>query len=59
LVGSKRPKTLSILWTTTTGDMAIIYFLIFLFIAIPVVTLIYIWNLNDDRPDLGGFGGRK
>jgi len=59
LVGSKGPKTLSILWTTTTRDMAMIYFLIFLFIAIPVVTLIYLLNLRDERPDLGGFGERK
>jgi hypothetical protein len=39
--------------------MAMIYFLIFLFIAVPIVLLMYLWNLDDDRPDLGGFGGRK
>jgi hypothetical protein len=39
--------------------MAMIYFLIFLFIAVPIVTLMYLWCLDDDRPDLGGFGGRK
>jgi hypothetical protein len=39
--------------------MAMIAFLIFLFIATPIVTLIYLLNVKDDRPDLGGFGGRK
>jgi hypothetical protein len=39
--------------------MAMIAFLVFLFIAIPIITFIYIWNLEDDRPDLGKFGGRK
>jgi hypothetical protein len=36
-----------------------IYFLVFLFFATPLVTLFYIWSLKDDRPDLGSFGGRK
>jgi hypothetical protein len=36
-----------------------IYFLIFLFIAVPLTVLIYLLNYNDERPDLGGFGGRK
>jgi hypothetical protein len=36
-----------------------IYFFLFLFLATPVVTFIYLWNLKDSRSDLGGFGGRK
>jgi hypothetical protein len=36
-----------------------IYFLFFIFIATPIIIFTYIRNLGDDRPDLGGFGGRK
>jgi hypothetical protein len=39
--------------------MAMIAFLIFLFIAIPIVLFIYLLNYEDERKDLGGFGGRK
>ena len=36
-----------------------IYFLLFLFIAVPIVLFIYLLNYEDERKDLGGFGERK
>jgi hypothetical protein len=36
-----------------------IYFLIALFIIVPITLGIYIAKYEDPRKDLGGFGGRK
>jgi len=35
------------------------YFLIAIFIIVPVTLGIFLLNYKDDRKDLGGFGGRK